>query len=49
MNLQKGDLAMVCGPHSPMVKPTQDEEEEVENFSHLELSYLHLVGDLPDL
>ena len=47
MNLQKGDLAVVRQPHSPMVKSTQGEEEETESFTQLELFYL--VRDLPDL
>ena len=46
MNLQKGDPTMMRRPLSPMVKSAQDEEEKVESFAQLELTYL--VGDLPN-
>ena len=49
MNLQKGDPTVGCRARSLMVKSAQDEEEEAENFSQLELSYLHLIGDLSNL
>ena len=47
-NLKKGDPVAVCRPRSPMIKSIQDGEEKAE--SHIwNCSYLHLVGDLPDL
>ena len=49
MNLQKGDSAMVRRPCYPIAKSAQNEEEKAGSLAQLELSYLHLVGDLPNL
>ena len=38
---------VVHRPCCPMVRLTQDGEEEAESFAQLKLTYLHLVGDLP--
>ena len=50
MNLKKkGNSAAVCRPRSPMTKSTQDGEEETKSSPSSNLTYLHLMGDLPDL
>ena len=49
MNLKKGDPTAVCPPCSPMIKLAQYGEEEAESSYSWNCSYLHLVGDLPDL
>ena len=38
VNLQKGDTMVMRLPHSPMVKSTQNGEEETESFTQLELT-----------
>ena len=45
VNLQKGDLTVVCRSHSPMIKSVKDGEEKAEGPPPPPF----LMGDLPNL
>ena len=46
---EKGDSTTMCRPRSPMIKSTQDGEEEAESSHSWNCLSLYLIGDLPNL